>query len=332
MTSTFTPNKSIEQPASGDYVNAWAAPINANWSDIDTALGGTTAISVTAVAAGTYTLTLTQYRPPNIEFTGVLTANLNYQIPAGIGGIWTISNATTGAFTLQFSIAAGNAITLPAGRVMIVSDGASISLAISSTSAGSFIPDADASYDLGSLSFRWRNLYLSGNSTINGSVTAQVGTFSGLSLGAFTQSPTQMVIKNSTTSRANTTTASADPNLQLSISSGTYSIEMWINDEGGTSPGGLKGSIGYSGSLTSIQSLWGMVGSGSTTTSVPLVTINVAAQQMQTSQGGVGNMWITGILYATGSGTISLNWAQQSSNGIASIVGVGSWMRVTKIS
>ena len=29
MASTFTPNKDLEMPASGDYENAWATPLNA---------------------------------------------------------------------------------------------------------------------------------------------------------------------------------------------------------------------------------------------------------------------------------------------------------------
>jgi hypothetical protein len=127
MPSTFTTNKGIEKPASGDYVNAWAAPVNVDWDDIDTALGGTATINVTGVTAGTYALTLAQYRPINIEFTGTISANLVYQIPTGIGGLWTIYNATSGAFTVILSIAGGNALNLPQGsRTLVVSDGALI--------------------------------------------------------------------------------------------------------------------------------------------------------------------------------------------------------------
>ncbi len=129
MTSTFSINKGIEEPASGDYVNAWASPVNSNWTAIDVALGGTTSISVTGISAPTTTLTLIQYRPPNIEFTGVLGANLTYQIPAGVGGMWSINNATSGAFSLSFSIAAGNSLTLGGGRTLILSNGTTIALA-----------------------------------------------------------------------------------------------------------------------------------------------------------------------------------------------------------
>jgi hypothetical protein len=129
MTSTFSTNKGLEEPASGDYVNAWASPVNANWSAIDVAFGGTTSISVTGITAPITTLTLSQYRSLNIVFTGTMTANLNYQIPTGVGGLWSINNATTGSFTLAFSIVTGNSLILGSGRTLIVSDGVNVSLA-----------------------------------------------------------------------------------------------------------------------------------------------------------------------------------------------------------
>lgn len=140
MTSTFSINKGLEEPASGDYVNVWASPVNANWTNIDTALGGTTSISVTGISAPTTTLTLTQYRPPNIEFTGTLSANIAYQIPTGVGGLWSISNATTGNFTIAFSIAAGNSLTLAPGRTLIISDGVTVALATQGQQGGVYEP------------------------------------------------------------------------------------------------------------------------------------------------------------------------------------------------
>lgn len=140
MTSTFSVNKGLEEPASGDYVNAWTTPVNANWTAIDAALGGNTSISVTGISTPTTTLTLPQYRPPNIAFIGVLTANLNYQIPTGVGGMWSISNSTTGAFTLTFSIAGNNSLTLAAGRTLIISDGTSVGLADPRSQGGTYTP------------------------------------------------------------------------------------------------------------------------------------------------------------------------------------------------
>jgi hypothetical protein len=135
MASTFTTNKSIEKPASGDYNNAWAAPVNADWDDIDVSFGGNTAINVTGVGGAT-ALTITQYRPPNIVFTGTLSTNLVYVIPAGVGGVWSVYNNTTGAFTLSLAVAGGGGIGLSQGqRTTVVSDGSNFSPADTAAAA-----------------------------------------------------------------------------------------------------------------------------------------------------------------------------------------------------
>jgi len=129
MASVFSPNKHIEEPASGDYANAWATPVNANWTLIDTCLAGTVAISVTGVTT-TQTLALAQYQPPNIVFSGTLTANLIYQVPSGIGGLWHVFNSTTGSFNLTFTVAGFGGIIVPQGqRGFFVSDGSTINYA-----------------------------------------------------------------------------------------------------------------------------------------------------------------------------------------------------------
>jgi hypothetical protein len=136
MSSTFTTNKSIEKPSAGSYNNTWATPVNADWDDIDNALGGNTAISVTAITAGTYALTLAQYQPPNIVFTGTLGANLVYVVPSGVGGTWSIFNNTTGAFTLTFGSSGGGSVTLQQGRrSLIVCDGTTVQFAQTAGSA-----------------------------------------------------------------------------------------------------------------------------------------------------------------------------------------------------
>ena len=126
MPSSYTTSKSIEQPTNGSYNDDWNLPVNANWAIIDQAFGGTTTISVTGVSGPTINLTLPQYQPPNIEFSGTLSANLTYSLPSGVGGIWSIFNATTGAFTLSIASASGGVVIpqFPVGRSLIVSDGA----------------------------------------------------------------------------------------------------------------------------------------------------------------------------------------------------------------
>jgi hypothetical protein len=122
-----TTNKALNTPANGSNVNVWDVPVNANWNALDSALGGTTNLSVTGLS-GVTVLTSTQYTPPNLNVTGVLTANVNYQLPTGVGGIWSVNNGTSGAFSLTISSGgAGSSVVLPQGyRTAIISDGTNI--------------------------------------------------------------------------------------------------------------------------------------------------------------------------------------------------------------
>lgn len=124
MTSTFTPNKNLEKPANGDYVNTWSTPVNNDWTAIDTAFGGLTNLNATS-ASGNVTLTSTQYTPPDIVITGTPSGNLSYQLPGNVGGFWSVLNGTTGNATVGISSAgAGSSITVTQGfRTAVISDG-----------------------------------------------------------------------------------------------------------------------------------------------------------------------------------------------------------------
>ena len=114
-----TTNKGLNQPAF-DSLN-WDVPLNQNAGWIDEALAGASSISVTGVSATPVVLTLSQYRPKAIIFTGTLSANVTYRIPSGIGGEWVIVNSTTGAFTLTIDSAAGGpAAVIPQGETSMV--------------------------------------------------------------------------------------------------------------------------------------------------------------------------------------------------------------------
>lgn len=115
MSSTFTTNKYLEEPALGDYNGTWSTPVNANFSAIDNALGGRSTINVVG-ASGTVALSTAQYQPPIIHFSGALTANVTYQLPASIGGFWYLYNGCSGAYSVTFaSIGGGVSVVLPQG-------------------------------------------------------------------------------------------------------------------------------------------------------------------------------------------------------------------------
>jgi len=136
MASTFTTNKSIEKPGYNDYATnptGWSGPVNTDFDVIDKAFGGTTVINPTSVS-GTVTLTTAQYQSAilvigvSISTAAVLTANIIYSIPSGVGGTWNVFNNTTGAFTITFANAGGGTtFAIPQGEKRIIySDGTNI--------------------------------------------------------------------------------------------------------------------------------------------------------------------------------------------------------------
>lgn len=105
MTSTFTTNIGIEQPANGDYPNDWDVPINADWGLIDQALGSSTSFAFTNANISP---TVAQSAFFMLICTGTLTGNVQLILPGAIGGGRHIFNQCTGAFTLTVLNGAGD--------------------------------------------------------------------------------------------------------------------------------------------------------------------------------------------------------------------------------
>ena len=117
-----TTNKGLNQPVIGS--TGWGTPLNDNFGYIDDAFGGVTTINVTGVTATPVPLTLTQYQKLIIKFTGTLTDNVTYQLPAGVGGKWVLRNTATGAFTITFaSLGGGTSFVSTPGFANAASDG-----------------------------------------------------------------------------------------------------------------------------------------------------------------------------------------------------------------
>jgi len=113
----MTTNRNLSTPANGADVGTWDANLNGNFIVIDASLGTATTLSQTA--AGTYPLTtvisgsglsaVAQYQAAIFVVTGTLTGNVVYQIPAGVGGEWTINALALqpAGFTCTFTSATG---------------------------------------------------------------------------------------------------------------------------------------------------------------------------------------------------------------------------------
>ncbi len=124
-------NLLLEEPTPGDPSarNTWGTTLNTNFTLIDSAVAGILSLSV----AGGSNVVLTssagapdQARNAHFEFTGALTADIDVLWPAGLERQFTVSNQTTGSFTL--TIGANNGSSAPAGTTVTVPQGSSMNL------------------------------------------------------------------------------------------------------------------------------------------------------------------------------------------------------------
>ena len=132
MPSSFTTNKSLEQPANGAYIDTWNVPVNADLGVIDQAFGGATSLNATS---GSAVLTTTQYRSLILSIAGAMASSVTYTIPSGVGGQWIVRNTTTdssgGPWTVTIISGGGGAsvVVARASASIIYSDGTNIYLA-----------------------------------------------------------------------------------------------------------------------------------------------------------------------------------------------------------
>lgn len=183
MTSTYTTNKSIEKPNYNDYASnptGWTTPVNNDWDIIDKSFGGTTVKNPTGVS-GTVNLVASEYQSAIIVFgvsissAATLTGNITYTIPSGVGGVWSIFNNTTGAYTITFaSLGGGTSVVLSQGvSTTVFSDGTNVRLCddrVSNVAPGS---NTQVIFNSGGLLSASANLTFSGsNLTASGSLNA----------------------------------------------------------------------------------------------------------------------------------------------------------------
>jgi hypothetical protein len=139
MATSYTGNKNLGKPASGSL--NWDVPINSDMDSIDSAFGGVTSKSVTGVTT-TQNLTISEVQKLTITFSGTLSQNLIYTIPApasvtGLpiaGGNWIVDVSTVvsgagGPYTITISpvTGGGTSIVLTLGYIYnVYSNGTNI--------------------------------------------------------------------------------------------------------------------------------------------------------------------------------------------------------------
>jgi hypothetical protein len=140
--------------------------------------------------------------------------------------------------------------------------------------------------------------------------------------------------KASSTSRASTSTVTADPELQVAVAANAqYTLDAYLRYTGGqtgdlkcrfTTPSGASGS-------------WGgrVMGTGATLSTDASDSIRVAFNAdkaigcISTTAGQV--IVVRGRLITASSGTFSFDWAQNVSDATATVIEADSWFMLTRI-
>lgn len=193
MAGPYTPNYLLEVPAAGDpsQRNAWGSMENEGRTLVDTALGGNLSLSV----AGLANVVLTsipgeadQARFAHYIFTGTLTGNIFVLWPQNVGRSFSVSNQTTGAFTLgcgandSAGAPAGTTITIPqGGTVILYSDGTNVVFRYGLLTNGNLLVGTTA---LGSGTGSGTNIIIGTPATdnrlvINSNINTQLGLING---------------------------------------------------------------------------------------------------------------------------------------------------------
>ena len=179
MANSTSANLKLTVQATGENSGTWGQITNTNLLILEQAIGGYEAVALNATTGATLTFTngaLSNGKNAVIELTGTITTNVNVTIPDGIEKTYYIYNNTTGAFTVTFKTSSGSGVTFTTdnkGYKILYSDGTNI-IDISTdlgdvglgivtsegiTATGNIIPGANDTYDLGSASNVWRNVY-----------------------------------------------------------------------------------------------------------------------------------------------------------------------------
>ena len=143
------------------------------------------------------------------------------------------------------------------------------------------------------------------------------------------------VSKPSDTSRASTTTQTADPDLSLALAANaSYSITGYLAyANASASAGDLKYSFTAPSGNTTLWSSIRIDLTGTTTIAGPNAAGTGNNMTAQTSSSADRSVHVFGTVATAGtSGNLTLNWAQNTSNATATIIRANSYLMIQRIS
>jgi len=179
MANTTSASLKLTVQQTGENSGTWGQFTNTNLLILEQAIGGYTGIALNATTGATLTFAngvLSNGKDQVIRLTGTITSNVNVVIPDGVEKTYIVENATSGAFTVTFKTSSGTGATWSTtdkGYKIIYSDGTNVvdvtadlgNITVGTiasgaiTATGNIIPGADDTYDLGTPTAVWQNLY-----------------------------------------------------------------------------------------------------------------------------------------------------------------------------
>jgi hypothetical protein len=136
--------------------------------------------------------------------------------------------------------------------------------------------------------------------------------------------------KTADTSRSSTVTLASDPDLQLLVTAGKrYAIDaqLIVRCVAGAGQGYRTTLTMASGTAGATSWFADSDADNIVASDNPLATNAVGS----TCTAASGRRVVSGYVDVTGSGTLAIQWAQQSSNANATVMKAGSWMRATQL-
>jgi hypothetical protein len=184
MANSTSANLKLTVQATGENSGTWGQITNTNLLILEQAIGGYTGVALNATTGASLTFSngaLSNGKNQVLKLTGTIAGNVNVTIPDGIEKTYLVENATVGAFTVTFKTSSGTGATWSTtdkGYKILYSDGTNIvdvtadlgnitagnitagTIASGTiTATGNIIPGADDTYDLGTSTAVWQNLY-----------------------------------------------------------------------------------------------------------------------------------------------------------------------------
>jgi hypothetical protein len=234
------------------------------------------------------------------------------------------------------------------GRVVTIPTNASVALAIGA------IIDVDnvgGNYDLaiaatGGVSLRWFQTGVSGQSdtlTLKPQQRTRlrksaVNTWDALDATGRLLTPTstgvvQTISKAIATSRASTTTMASDPELSIALATGANYIvrgQLYVSVASDGTQGFKFQLVPSGGSATSNNSIKasGLM-NGTATTQIQFLSTAITYGNV-TNTGNYDIIEISAIIITAVAGTLALQWAQNTSNAVATTLNIGSYLSIIK--